>query len=310
MSEPAEEGGRGRIGTAAVLVAAALPLLYLLPLVLSLLLVALPPRRLRTVVAGALGGAVAVVLLPAPSGVGAALLVWSVSVSAAFALAALLRPAWGFFPRALAAVAAGLGAAGGWLAAAGSWPVLDRAVRTAIDGLAATWTKRVAADVTDPAVARAFEASLRTLAEVQWKLFPAAMALQSLALLALGWWIYARFAPHEGRWAQLRPLREFRFSDHLVWVAIAGLLLVLLPGGGDAARVGANVLFFMGGLYALRGLGVILFTTRISPAVLAVCLAVLALSPLLQIVLVAALGVGLGDTWLDVRRRAALVPRA
>ena len=152
--------------------------------------------------------------------------------------------------------------------------------------------------------------AVKTAGEAQWTVFPALAALQTLAALALAWWVFARFAPHGGSWAQLGPLRELRFSDHLVWVAIAGLVVVLLPLGAGATRAGANLLVLMGGLYSLRGIAVFLHATRVSPAVAAVFLGVFALSPLSQFVLAAALLVGLGDTWLDLRRRGAQASRA
>ncbi|HEX8272150.1 MAG TPA: DUF2232 domain-containing protein [Longimicrobiaceae bacterium] len=314
MSSP-EESGRGRWGTAAALVVAAmlfpvLDWLLLLAVALSALLLVLPPRRPATAALGAAGLALALAGFRPADTAETATLAWVLAAVAGFALASLARPAWAFLPRALAALAGAAVAVGAWLAA-GTWGALDARVHRDIREV----TAQVAAQLTAQAPAGAswtevLAGAVKTAGEAQWTVFPALAALQTLAGLALGWWIFARFAPHGGRWAQLAPLRELRFSDHLVWIVIAGLVALLLPLGPGATRAGANVLVFMGGLYALRGLAVFLFATRVSPLATALFLGVLALSPLSQFVLVAALMVGLGDTWLDLRRRGTQVSRA
>jgi hypothetical protein len=314
MSSP-EESGRGRWGTAAALVVAAmlfpvLDWLLLLAVALSALLLVLPPRRPGLAALGGAGLALALVGFRPADVAERATLAWVLAAAGSFALVSLARPAWAFFPRALAALAGAAVAVGAWLAATDGWGALDgrvqRDVREVTAQVAAQLTAQAPAGATWPEVlARA----VKTAGEAQWTVFPALAALQTLAGLALGWWLFARFAPHGGQWAQLGPLREFRFSDHLVWVAIAGLVLLLLPGAGGT-RTGANALVFMGGLYALRGLGVFLFTTRVSPVMAAVFLGVFALTPISQFVLVAALMVGLGDTWLDLRKRGTQVSRA
>ena len=58
--------------------------------------------------------------------------------------------------------------------------------------------------------------------------FPALLALQSLAALALAWATYHRLG-RARLGAPLEPLREFRFNDQLVWGLIVGLTIVLLP---------------------------------------------------------------------------------
>ena len=311
----AEEAGRGRPGTAVALVVAALlfPVLNWLPLfaaALAVLLVLLPPRRPLAATAGALGLAAVGMGLRTPELLDSATLAWSLVVAVAFGAATLLRPGWGFFARALAAVAAGLAGVGGWLAASGSWARVDAGVHGWLRAAVDTWLTGLRAQSGTSSMLGMFEPVLRATGELWWTVFPAIVCIQSLVALALAWWLFARFAPHGGRWAQLRPLREFRFNDHLIWVAIAGLVLVLLPHGLGLSRIGGNALFLMGGLYIVRGLGVLLFTTGVTPVVLSVVLGIFAFLPISQLVLAVALLVGLGDTWLDVRRRAALTPRA
>jgi uncharacterized protein YybS (DUF2232 family) len=150
----------------------------------------------------------------------------------------------------------------------------------------------------------------KSLAFARWQVFPALLALQSLAALALGSWVIARLRRSDAGVFALRPLREFRFNDQLVWVLILGLVLLVLPLDAVATRMGYNTLLFMGGLYALRGVGVIVFLAGGAPSFLTVILGAIMAIFLYPLVLTAAVLVGLGDTWLDVRGRAAPAPPA
>ena len=156
------------------------------------------------------------------------------------------------------------------------------------------------------------EKQLSATADLGVVIFPAMLALQSLAALAIAWATYhrlsrARLGP------PLRPLREFRFNDQLVWGLIVGLTIVLLPTLKTLHGVGKNLLVFFGALYAVRGFGVL--TWFMAPGSLGVTLAVsfvLLFAPVLgafaalalMMLGVAALALGLGDTWADWRSRA------
>jgi FAD/FMN-containing dehydrogenase len=142
--------------------------------------------------------------------------------------------------------------------------------------------------------------------------FPALLALQSLAALALAWATYHRLG-RARLGAPLKPLREFRFNDQLVWGLIVGLTILLLPTMTPVRDLGKNLLVFFGALYAIRGLGVL--TWFMAPGSLGVALAVafvLLWAPVLNAfaalafmtLAVAALALGLGDTWADWRSRA------
>ncbi len=142
--------------------------------------------------------------------------------------------------------------------------------------------------------------------------FPAMLALESLAALALAWATYHRFS-RARIGAPLGPLRDFRFNDQLVWGLIVGLTIMLLPTLTALSGVGKNLLVFFGALYALRGLGVLSWFMR--PRSLGVTLGVglvMLATPVVNSVValgfvmlgVAALALGLGDTWADWRSRA------
>ena len=143
------------------------------------------------------------------------------------------------------------------------------------------------------------ESVMRTV-ETQGTLFPAFLGLASVAGLAVAWWMYRRVAVGDA--SGLGRVRDFRFSDQMVWVFIAGLALVALGIGDGWERAGSNTLVFMGALYALRGAAVVLFLNgglTLFGAVL-LGMGMIFVAPVL---LMGALLLGLSDTWLDVRNR-------
>ena len=74
-----------------------------------------------------------------------------------------------------------------------------------------------------------------------------------------------------------------------------------MPGFAELRGAGVNLLVFFGGLYVVRGLGVLawLFAPRRWAKVLLVVVGVLAW----QLLAPFALAIGVGDTWLDWRGR-------
>jgi hypothetical protein len=154
--------------------------------------------------------------------------------------------------------------------------------------------------------------TLDVLSDWGLAVFPALLALQSLAALALAWATYHRLA-RARLGAPLRPLREFRFNDQLVWGLIVGLTIMLVPTLGALRGGGRNLLVFFGALYAVRGFGVL--TWFMAPGSLGITLAVgflMLWAPVLNafaalafmLIGVASLALGLGDTWADWRSRA------
>jgi hypothetical protein len=149
-------------------------------------------------------------------------------------------------------------------------------------------------------------------------LYPAMLLLESLAALALAWAVYHRL--NRARLgAPLAPLREFRFSDQLVWGFVAGLVMVVVPGLEALDALGRNLLVLFGGLYVVRGAGVIAWTImrlrrgRLIAALTAAAMALLfggsSIVPALGAVfgsmaIVPPLLLGLSDSWVDWRGRA------
>lgn len=266
--------------------------LQLIAIPLALLLVGVPPRPGR-----ALAVALALVAL---AFLGPRHELWHVERGWALLLGGwflgivVARPTWTFTPRAVAATSLTLATAAAILVVRGGWPALDHTIgehyREVADGVARSW----------PMVEPGSERLAVLAGELPAMLFPGLTAIASVAALAVAWWGSGRLA---GAPRRLGRLTAFRFPDALVWVLIAGLVLVLAPTDATAWRLGWNVVVFMGALYALRGLAVmvaLVLGTVGSKVLVLVVLAVVGV--LLYPILVAGtLLLGVTDTWLDLR---------
>jgi len=276
-------------------------LLIFIPM--ALLLLALPPRRVP-LIAVAVAVLVFAFVRPAQDAFWYVERGWALVLGAWFLVAVVTLRRWGFFARAFTAVAAtAVTAALLFVTDVQRWLRLDwtvaRRLRNGAGDVASLMGAGGKRDWGEQLAGALYAAT-----ELQATLYPALLALASLAALAIAWWAYRRLAVQERR--PFAPLREFRFRDELVWLLIAGILLVLLPLGEGALRAGSNVLTFMGALYALRGVAVFLALAG-APGPAGVLLAALAVLFLYPLVMAAAVVVGLTDTWLDLRarRRAA-----
>jgi hypothetical protein len=239
---------------------------------------------------------------------------WSVLLAASFGVVGLARAGRPFFSRALAACGITLALALlVLLFTAGSVGHLQdtmeaefsRRVAQAIarwESLSRTpeWTEFARANPGAAQIAGQGQNQLRALPTVASLLVPALLLLESMAALGLAWGLYHRIAR-----ARLGPpmaqLREFRFNDQLVWGLIVGITVVAVPTLSPLRPVGVNFLLFFGVLYALRGLGVL--TWFLAPGRLMTVVMIgfaLFMWPLLSVF---ALGIGLGDTWIDWRSR-------
>jgi hypothetical protein len=226
---------------------------------------------------------------------------WVLVLSGWFVISVLLLPRSGFLLRALYTVGATtVTATLLLLVRRGGFEQIDFALserlRTGAADVAAAWSGGLGMERMAGQIATAAQRA----AELQVMLYPALLGLASIAALAVAWWAYRRLALQEAQ--PLRPLREFRFPDVLIWVLILGIMLLLLPSEAVATRLGTNLLAFMGALYALRGAGVLLAVFG-SPGVLGSIVAGVLLVLLYPLVLVSTAVVGISDTWLDLRAR-------
>ena len=271
-----------------------------LPFVFLVLL--LPIRRL-----GALGLAAMVLILtmggsPA-SGLWYAERGWSLLLGGWFVALTLRWPGRTFASRAMGAAFGSIATAALFFAARPmAWAVLDWRIGVRIRQGVATALQTIQAVQGGDALSPTLADAVYSTAESQAVLFPALMGLASIAALGVAWWMYVRVA--QGTKGALGPLKDFRFNDHLVWLFVAGLMALIVGTEGLWTRVGSNAVLFMGALYALRGAAVVLFVNGGISAlgVVAVTLGMIFLAPAL---IFGALVIGLGDTWLDIRTRAA-----
>lgn len=235
---------------------------------------------------------------------------WGVLVAGALGLVCILGWRRQFLGRALAAVGiaaliAVIGMAFATHAAGRIEGVFARELQTRNSAVLAQWARgfpnaSFAPAIRDWAAQRAVQLqdASGTLAA---PLYPALLALESLAACALAWGLYHRMS-RARLGAALAPFRFFRFSDELIWALVAGMTLTILPSL-EALRVfGANLVVFFGALYALRGFGVIawFYPQLTLGAQFAASFAAVVLFP---VSLALAVGLGVTDTWFDWRRR-------
>ncbi len=279
----------------------AIPSLVLVGLPFVLMVLLLPIRRRGAL----LMAAVAMVLVLGGtdhSGLWYAERGWALLVGGWYVASTLRWPGAAFWPRALGSV---LGAAATTVAFFAvrplAWSILDWGMGERIRQGTATAVRALQMLQGGETVSPALMAAVYSTAESQAMLFPALSGLASLAALGVAWWLYVRVAL--GRQGALGPLQDFRFNDQLVWFLVAGLVTLGLGAGDAWTRLGSNAVVFMGALYALRGAAVVLFINGgISTlGVVALTVGMLFLAPALVI---GALLIGLGDTWLDLRKRA------
>lgn len=241
---------------------------------------------------------------------------WALLLAGAFGLVSLLATQQRFFVRALTATAVALVAA---LALVTATPRVqaDRVARAVHQELARRvdsslaelhavagtreWQEFSRRNTGAAALLDNGEEQLRAMPAVATAVFPALLALESLAALGLAWSLYHRFS-RVRLGPPLAPLREFRFSDQLIWALVVGITTLVVPTLDAFRGAGLNLVAFFGALYVIRGLGVLIWLLAPGRLMLAllVSLALLA-APLLGLF---ALGLGLGDTWLDWRSRA------
>lgn len=266
---------------------------------LALLVLALQPRRLGVLLAGALAFAV---LLSGDSSSGLWYVErgWAILLAGSFVALTLRWPGMAFLPRGLGAVAGAFGAAAlVFRVRPGDWAVVDWAVSSRIEAGMSAAMAMIRFGLGSETLPAGLEARFLDVMAFQGMIFPALLGLASLAGLGLAWWMYVRLnrLPEEG----IGPLRDFRFNDQLVWVLIVAVV-VLLGSSDLLERLGTNAVVFMGALYALRGAAVVLFVAG-GVSFFGGVLLVLGFLLVAPVLLTGAFAIGLGDTWLDLRAR-------
>jgi len=227
---------------------------------------------------------------------------WAVLAGGCFLALTLHRPSSLFSARALGAVA-GAGACAAILLSLqpDAWGTVDWAVRDRMTEGVTTAVQALMVLRGGEALPPTLVAAIYDSVEAQAEVFPAVLGIATLASLGVAWWLYVRLSA--GTDDGVGPLRSFRFNDHLVWILIGGLILLVGRWEAVATRVGANAVVFMGVLYALRGAAVILFLSG-GLSLLGYVLLGFGLVFLPPVVLTGAVMIGIGDTWLDVRSKA------
>ncbi len=236
---------------------------------------------------------------------------WSLIVAACFGLVCCLGGARTFFVRALTAVTVALAVA---LAVVTASRMDVRSVLlTELTGRAADATARLQASLKEhprwmewiagnaaPEAAQSIVPLMDAGAIQAAAVFPALLGLESLVILALSWALFHRLS-RVRIGPPLAPLRDFRFNDQLVWGVLLAVTILLLPTLATVRAAGWNLLLFFGGLYAVRGFGVLAWFLTPGRFALPIIFLLLFMFPPLGAL---AFGLGLGDTWLDWRNRA------
>ena len=224
---------------------------------------------------------------------------WAALLAGGFAVATALLPARPLLARALLAV--GIGAAVVGVAAA-LRPELIAGLDWHITG---QFERALGRYNFEPLGGPGVDAAVRRAAAVWEAVYPGMLVLASVSALAVTAYLVARI---RGEVSGLPPLGRFRFAEHLVWVLVLGLALLVLPAGAWAGRLGGNLVAAMGGLYVLRGTAVfacvVASTIRSGRIVAALGIVAVLLYP---VTIGATLVVGVSDTWLDLRSRLGVV---
>jgi hypothetical protein len=248
---------------------------------------------------------------------------WTLLMAGAFGLVCLLGTKHSFFSRAITAIGLalvlllGLSLRGALTPTRARQAMQAEFARRNGDSMAAFQTvareyPEAAKSISQLGTVEGMEEKLKATSDEGIGLAPSLLLLESLIALALAWTTYHRIA-RTRLGAPLGPLRDFRFIDQLVWGLIAGIAIVFVPSFEFMDGTGRNLLVFFGALYAIRGFGVLSWFMR--PGAFAIVLMVgfamlwlPVLTPVavrvFMLLALAAFGLGLGDTWVDWRRRA------
>ncbi len=229
---------------------------------------------------------------------------WALAAGGTFAAVSLGLPRWRLTSRALVAITVSTVAfAVLILVRAEAWGALDWTVAGEVQARFQDSIDGMVLIRGEPLDAAGMSAMV-WLTDLTVRLFPANVAVATMAGLGVSWWLYVRVVL--GGENGLGPLARFGFNDHLVWLMVVGLVLVTGWAGEGVSRLGANLAAFMAALYALRGLAV---GVSVTGGISFFGYSMIALGVLLAAPVVVGFAVmlGIADTWLDLRARAASI---
>ena len=141
--------------------------------------------------------------------------------------------------------------------------------------------------------------------------WPAMLALQTLAGLALAWELHRRIGASaaQGGGAPLMRFKDFEIGDGWVWGIVAWLGVLILPVSSFLHVAGTNLGLVAGTLYVLRGAAIVAtFAEAFGISALTLVLVAAAAAALalpLLFVLPGLCTLGITDTWYQYRRRLA-----
>ncbi|MFQ5703972.1 MAG: DUF2232 domain-containing protein [Gemmatimonadales bacterium] len=279
------------------------------------LLVLSPPRSLREALIAAVAGGFGLAWLARSGSLPDQLLRSGTVIAATVFVVSARYTTTAVTHRALLAVATASAAAGGILLALGSswaelhWWVAHRVSYFVSQAMGLFWqsggAKSSPGGPTAAELATWADSSVRLMADY----YPAILALAVMGGLGVATAIYHRVA--------VRPLgtavgrfREFRFSEHLGWVAVVPLIIVLIPRFAAGRLSAINLLVVTGTLYALRGVAVIVFALQLLGGASGLVTVLLALAAILLLPIAAggAILLGVVDAGFDLRRRWTTPP--
>jgi len=103
------------------------------------------------------------------------------------------------------------------------------------------------------------------------------------------------------RQMHIGALNRWKTPEHLVWAVIAAGVLALLPHRG-ASMIGLNVLLVLVPVYLLQGLAIISFFFEKKGIPRGMRVVLYAIVVLQHMLLIAVVGLGFFDVWLNIRR--------
>jgi hypothetical protein len=138
------------------------------------------------------------------------------------------------------------------------------------------------------------------------QLLPALLVLSAIPGVCLAWSWYWRIAASPSGPPAAR-FSDFTFSDQFIWLVIGSLAAALAPIPASWQPLLANLALVTAGLYAGRGAAVAWTSVEGFPLVILVLMAV-GLAFILPVALGGFAALGVADTWVNFRRRYAVVP--